>query len=121
MPRGFTVTVLFDKGPPDVPSPADVAAEPLMGQPRLRVPERQQVKMRWLSLDELLEADHQARAVWLAVCGLNLDRWLSQVKAVKRAVGRDATDPRLLVALWIYATLKGIGSARELARLCENH
>jgi transposase len=121
MPRGFTVTVLFDKGPPEIPSPADVAAEPLMGQPRLRVPERQQVKMHWLSLDELLEADHQARAVWLAVCGLNLDRWLCQVKAVKRAVGRDATDPRLLVALWIYATLRGIGSARELARLCENH
>jgi transposase len=122
MPRGFVVTsVLFDKGSPEVPSPAEVAAEPLRGQPRLRVPERQQVEMHWRSLDELLEVDHQARMVWMAVCGLNLDRWLSEIKAVERVVGRDATDPRLLVALWIYATLRGIGSARELARLCEKH
>src|SRR5271154_3255579 len=122
MPRGFVVTsVLFDKGSPEVPSPAEVAAEPLRGQPRLRVPERQQVEMHWRSLDELLEVDHQARMVWMAVCGLNLDRWLSEIKAVERVVGRDATDPRLLVALWIYATLRGVGSARELARLCEKH
>jgi transposase len=111
---------LFDKSPPEIPTPAEVA-EPLMGQPRLRVPERQQVKMYWQSLDELIESDHQVRLVWMGVCGLNLDRWLSQVKAVERAVGRDATDPRLLLALWLYATLRGIGSARELARLCEKH
>src|SRR5271154_4984929 len=122
MPRGFVVTsVLFDKGSPEVPSPAEVAAEPLRGQPRLRVPERQQVEMHWRSLDELLEVDHQARMVWMAVCGLNLDRWLSEIKAVERVVGRDATDPRLLVALWIYATLRGIGSARAVARLCQKH
>jgi transposase len=77
--------------------------------------------MHWRSLDEFLEPDHQARTVWAAVCGLNLGRWLSQIKAVERNVGRDATDPRLLVALWVYATLQGIGSARELARLCEKH
>jgi transposase len=113
-------SLLFDKGPPDVPSPAEVA-EPLLGRPRLRVPERQQIEMHWRSLDELLEADHQARMVWIAVCGLNLRRWLDQVKAVERNVGRDSTDPRLLVALWIYATLQGVGSAREIARLCEKH
>jgi hypothetical protein len=27
----------------------------------------------------------------------------------------------LLVALWVFATLEGIGSARELARLCQKH
>jgi hypothetical protein len=32
--------------------------------------------------------------------------------------GRDATDPRLLIALWLYAATRGVGSARELARLC---
>jgi transposase len=30
--------------------------------------------------------------------------------------GRDATDPQLLVALWLYACTCGMGSARELAR-----
>ena len=57
----------------------------------------------------------------MAVCGLNLGRWLTQVKAVERNVGRNSTDPRLLVALWIYATLQGVGSVREIARLCEKH
>jgi transposase len=66
----------------------------------------------------LLEADHPVRIVWAAICAHDLTSWLKEIKAVKGHVGRDATDPRLLVALWVYATLKGIGSARELARLC---
>jgi transposase len=77
--------------------------------------------MHWASLDELLEADHRSRLVWAAVAGLRLDDWLAEIKAVEGNVGRDATDPRLLVALWVYATLEGVGSARELARLCEKH
>src|SRR6185295_3806160 len=59
--------------------------------------------------------------VWAAVASLDLGRWLREVRAVEGHVGRDATDPRLLVALWVYATLEGVGSARELARLCEKH
>jgi transposase len=112
--------LLFDKGPAERPSPGDVAAWSA-GRPRLRVPHRAQVELRWASLDELLEADHPARAVWAAACGLDLGRWLQSVKAVEGHAGRDATDPRLLVALWVYATLEGVGSARELARLCEKH
>jgi transposase len=112
--------LLFDKGPADHPSPAEVA-RPVAGRPRLRVPHRDQIEMQWASLDELLEADHRARLVWTAVAGLRLDGWLDEIKAVEGNVGRDATDPRLLVALWVYATLEGIGSARELARLCEKH
>src|SRR5208282_3557352 len=41
------------------------------------------------------------------------------IKAREGLAGRDATDPRLLVALWLYACIRGIGSARELARRCE--
>ena len=52
---------------------------------------------------------------------LDLSRWLNSIKAVEGQVGRDATDPRLLVALWVYATVEGVGSARELERLCEKH
>ncbi len=58
--------------------------------------------------------------VWAAIGTLDLGRWLSEIKAVEHYVGRDATDPRLLVALWTFATLKGIGSARELDRLCRS-
>jgi transposase len=40
---------------------------------------------------------------------------------VEGQAGRDATDPRLMVALWLYATTQGVGSARELSRLCQEH
>ena len=103
---------------PDPPSPAQAAQSIGAGKPRLRVPIRDQIVVRWESLDDLLEADHPARIVWAAVCTLDLKSWLNEIKAIERHVGRDATDPRLLVALWVFATLKGMGSARELARLC---
>ena len=112
--------LLFDKGPADHPSPAQVA-QSLAGRPRLRVPHRDQIELHWASLDELLEADHRVRLVWAAVAGLRLDGCLDEIKAVERNAGRNATDPRLLVALWVYATLEGLGSARELARLCDKH
>jgi transposase len=115
---------LFEKGCQDAPSPCEVAAVATAatgGKPRLRLPQRNQVEVRWLSLEQLLEPEHQARVVWAAVCGLDLNRWLGEIKAVEGNVGRDATDPRLLVALWVYATLDGVGSARELARLCEKY
>lgn len=113
------IALLFDKGPAEHPSPGQIAQA--AGRPRLRVPHRDQIEMHWVSLDELLEADHRSRLVWMAVGGLRLDRWLDGIKAVEGSVGRDATDPRLLVALWVYATLEGVGSARELARLCQKH
>jgi transposase len=102
-------------------TPAQAAQSPDRGTPRLRVPHRDQVEMTWSSLDERLDPDSQARVVWSLVCRLDLDAWLKDIKAVDHHVGRDATDPRLLVALWVFATLKGIGSARELARLCKDH
>jgi transposase len=125
-PGGSMSSFLFDKGDAPHPSPEEAAAEfeaheVAAGTPRLRVPQRDQVEMHWASLDQLLEADHPARVVWAAVCGLNLSRWLQQIKAVEGHVGRNATDPRLLLALWVNATLDGVGSARGLARLCQKH
>jgi transposase len=104
---------------PDPPSPAQAAQSTPTGKPRLRLPIRDQIELRWASLDELLEADHPVRVVWAAVCRLDLKAWLGEIKAVEGHVGRDATDPRLLVGLWVFATLKGIGSARELDRLSD--
>jgi transposase len=89
--------------------------------PRLRQPQRLQVEMHCVALDDLLEPTHPARAVWEAVCALNLHAWLKDIQAVDGQPGRDATDPRILVALWVYATLEAVGSARRLARLCSQH
>jgi transposase len=106
---------------PEPPSRAQAAQSKTYGKPRLRVPIRDQSEMQWASLDQLIEPDHQVRIVWAAVCKLDLSSWLHDIKAVERHVGRDATDPRLLLSLWVYATLRGIGSARELDRLCREH
>ena len=114
-------TLPFLPGELPEPTPEQAAQPPGRGTPRLRVPRRDQVEYSWTSLDERLDPDSQARVVWSLVCRLDLDAWLKEIKAVERHVGRDATDPRLLVALWVFATLRGVGSARELERLCGDH
>src|SRR5687768_16607322 len=86
--------------------------------PRLRVPDRSQVRWDASSPDELIPADHPARVVWAVASAMDLSELLASIKAREGVCGRDATDPRLLVALWLYATVRGVGSARELARLC---
>jgi transposase len=103
---------------PERPPPAQPAKAMPAGKPRVRVPIRDQMKMEVASLDGLLEADHPARFIWAAVTRLDLSLWLGEIKAVERGPGRDAIDPHVLVALWVYAVTKGIGSAREIGRLC---
>src|SRR5947209_10046276 len=85
--------------------------------PRLSVPDRQQL-LSAMTLDELLEPDHPARAVWSYVQELDLTPLFDRIRARGRVAGRPAIDPRLLVSLWLYATLAGFTSARELAELC---
>jgi transposase len=103
------------------PSPQEAARELGRGKPRLSVPVRNQAEVSWESLDQRLDPDSQARVVWSLVCQLDLGLWLKGIKAVEHHAGRNAIDPRLLLALWVFATLRGVGSARELERLCENH
>lgn len=91
------------------------------GAPRLRTPERRQVELRAVSLDELLPADHRARFVWAFAERLDLTALYARIKAVEGSPGHPPADPRLLLALWLYATVEGVGSARELDRLCREH
>ncbi len=88
--------------------------------PRLRQPDRQQV-IPALALDNLLDTEHQARIVWDFCLGLDLEPLYQQIRSREGGPGRAAIDPRLCVALWLYATLEGVGSARALAWLCGNH
>jgi transposase len=88
-------------------------------QVRIKRPERLQVTWRPLALDQCLPADHQARLIWKYVDGLDLSAFHAKIKAVPGGVGRDAVDPRILMALWLFATVEGISSARRVARLCE--
>jgi len=89
--------------------------------PRLRRADREQGQFRMIFPERLLPADHEARIVWAYVSGLDLTPLLKKVRAVEGRPGRDQTDPRIMLALWIYATLEGEGSARRLDELCTCH
>jgi transposase len=109
--------LLFDPGSLAV-APSE---PPAGGTPRLRRAQRDQVVMRCLPLDTLLPEDHRARIVWDYVQGLDLTVLYAPILAVEGGKGRAATDPRILLALWLFATIEGVGSARALDRLCEEH
>jgi transposase len=81
--------------------------------------ERHQIEFQQMCLDDLLAADHRARQVWSYVEGLDLSAFYERVRTTKASSGRPAIDPAILTALWLYATLEGVGSARLLDRLCE--
>ena len=81
----------------------------------------EQVVFRVAPLDALIPHDHPARVVWDDVEGLDLSPLYDRIKSVERGPGRDAIDPKILMALWLYATVEGVGSARKLDELCREH
>jgi len=88
---------------------------------RLRTAERRQVALRAVCLDDLVPNDHRVRMVWRFVEGLDLTALLVGIKAVEGRPGHPPADPRILLALWLYATIEGVASARQVARLCDEH
>src|SRR4051795_3030209 len=88
--------------------------------PRLRQPDRQQV-IPARALEDLLETDHQARVVWDFCLGLDLQALYERIRSREGGPGRATIDPRLCVALWLYATLEGVGSAPPPALACGGH
>jgi len=89
--------------------------------PRVLRPNRAQLELRPTDLESLLPEDHRARSVWDFVSGLDLSPWYEEIRAIEGEAGRPAIDPAILLSLWIYATLEGVGSARAVGRLCEQH
>ncbi len=83
--------------------------------------DRSQIELRPLDLDSLIPSTHRARSIWAVVEKLDLSRFYEPIKARGSQAGRAATDPKVEVALWLYATSEGVGSARELERLCGEH
>ena len=114
----------------DVPEPsqvqvqraqAEAARKRGQGSPRMLEPNRSQVELRASDLESLLAEDHRARLVWGYVVRQDLSKLIEAIKARGSNAGRAAIDPRILFALWLYATLDGVGSGREVARLSLEH
>jgi transposase len=89
------------------------------GAPRLREPVRDQVALRAVDIESLIGAEHPARVIWGYVERLDLRALEDAIGSRTGTPGHPAIAPRLLLALWLYATSEGVGSARALARLCE--
>ena len=105
---------------PTLPTTEPVAAPVLHpGTVRVAMPDRDAPGWEMVDLEQLVAADHPVRLVVAFVGKLALGPLYHAIKARTHGPGRDAIDPALLLALWLYATIEGIGSARELARLCE--
>jgi transposase len=91
-----------------------------MREARVVGPDRRQLRWDMIDLEGLLPAAHRARVVWSFVESLDLSELYERVKSREGEAGRPAADPAVLIALWLYATVEGVGSARELERLAQS-
>jgi transposase len=91
----------------------------MAGKARVVRPDRSQTRWDFIDLEGLLPSDHRARVVWSYVESLDLSPLYDAIKSRENEAGRPGTDPAVLLALWLYATIEGVGSARELDRLAE--
>ena len=89
--------------------------------PRVLRPERMQLRWGLVDLDSQLPPEHRARLVWSFVTGLDLSEFYARIKARDDVAGRPTSDPAVLLAVWLYATVEGIGAARAIDRLCAHH
>ena len=96
---------------PPAPSPT---APPGERKLRLKPVDRQQVCLRMIDPDRLVEEDHPVRAIWDLLGRLDLSPFYEGIKAVEGRPGRDCSDPRVLIALWLYAISRGVREARAL-------
>lgn len=102
--------------------PASVLAAPeTEREPRLKFVNRNQLLLRAVDVDKLVERDHLVRAIWELTAPLDLSGFTADVDSVEGVAGRPAFDPRLLISLWVCAYSEGVSSAREIERRCVYH
>ena len=93
------------------------------GRPRLRTANRQQIVFRAAALDALIPPrSPRADRLGLSSSGSTLAP-CTNPSSPSHGTGRDGPriDPKILMALWLYATIDGVGSARQLDELCRSH
>ena len=109
---------LFELPEPEAPKPEGLTSPQ---QARVLRPVRNQVEWVERDLDASLPEDHPARAIWAFLERLDLSQFYASIKSVLGRAGHPTTDPQVLLALWLYATSEGVGSARQIDRLCKEH
>jgi transposase len=84
-------------------------------------PVRNQGQWEERNLDVILPEDDQARGIWAFLQQWDLSGFYASIKAVAGTAGRPASDPMVLLAVWLLALVDRIGSARQVDRLCKQH
>lgn len=91
-----------------------------MSKVRTREPQRRQGIIRFEMPEDALPATHTARILWELSGTLDLRTFTRNARAIEGHAGRLTSSPRMLLCVWLYAISQGIGSAREIARLCHS-
>jgi transposase len=89
----------------------------MTNKPRYIEVDRTQTRWDFIDLDGMLPGDHRARIVWSFVESMDLSVLYAQINALEGEPGRPPPDPKVMLALWLYGTIEGVASARELCRL----
>ncbi|MEI8125899.1 MAG: transposase [Parachlamydiaceae bacterium] len=99
----------------------DTPKEKITGKKHIRSANRSQVEYITRSLDQLIPEDHRVRDVWEYVCSLDLRKFYEDIRVPEGGQGPATADPKVLLALWLFALLEGVSSARQIDRLCREH
>ena len=80
--------------------------------------DRKQHLLQHIDIEGLIGNDHPARLFWDVTGELDLKAFHANIKTQRGQAGRPTFNPRLLIAMWLYGYKRGVGSAREIARMC---
>ena len=110
-------------GATDEPAGSAGPSCPVQPERDVRVKRAQRGQITWgrVDLDAEVPGDHEVRAIAAVVDQLDLRGLYADVRARGEIAGAPATDLKILLGLWGYATCDGVGSGREIARLVELH
>lgn len=88
-------------------------------RPRVQEPLRRGQIVSFQLTDDSLPPEHVARQLWEMLGVLDLRPFYAKAKAVEGRAGRKTRSARMKLCLWGYALSRGISSAREISRLCQ--
>jgi len=117
---GQQTAIWPERAPADsLPRPQrESAPEPPL---RFKPIDRSQMVWATMDLEQLLPADHLARAIWTMTERLDWTPFEAKFKAVVGRAGCTPYPPQLVACLWILAYSEGISSASEIELRCEYH
>jgi len=105
----------------DKSNTGSIEKTPIRGRKSIRGANRTQIEFKCACLDDLIPKDHRARDVWDYVSELDLSCFHDHIRIPEGSKGPRTADPKILLAIWLFAILQGEVSARKINKLCTEH